>query len=47
MVSLLAACQCLFQTLEVVDVHLSLNIRDTIETFGKNFRETLDSFYKK
>jgi hypothetical protein len=45
--SLLAAFQCLLQTLEVADAHLSLNITDTIQTFGKNFRETLDSFYQE
>lgn len=45
--SLLAAFQCLLETLEVADVHLSLNIPDAIRALGKNFRETLDSFYKK
>jgi len=44
--SLLAAFQCLFQTLEVADAHLSLNITDTIQTLGKDFKETLDSFYQ-
>lgn len=43
--SLLAAFQCLLQTLELADAHLSLNITDRIHSFGKNFRETLDSFY--
>lgn len=43
--SLLAAFQCLLQTLEVADAHLSLNITDLIHSFGKSFRETLDSFY--
>jgi uncharacterized protein DUF5677 len=46
-VALLAAFQCLLQTLEVTDVHLSLNIRDAIYTLGKDFRKTLDSFYQK
>jgi Family of unknown function (DUF5677) len=46
MVSLLAACQCLLSTLEVADVHLSLNITDEIQTLGKDLRETLDSFYR-
>jgi hypothetical protein len=44
--SLLAAFQCLLQTIEVADAHLSLNITDTVQALGKNFRETLDSFYK-
>jgi hypothetical protein len=43
--SLLAAFQCLLQTLEVANIHLSLNITDAIRTLGKDFRETLDSFY--
>lgn len=43
--SLLAAFQCLLQTLEVADSHLSLNITNAIHDLGKNFRETLDSFY--
>ena len=42
----LAACQCLLQTLEVADVHFSLNITDVIQTLAKNFRETLDAFYR-
>jgi hypothetical protein len=45
--SLLAAFQCLLQTLEVADVHLSLKIRDAIQTLGEDFRKTLDSFYQK
>jgi len=44
--SLLAAFQCLLQTLEVADAHLSLGIKDAIQTLGGNFRETLDSFDK-
>jgi hypothetical protein len=45
--SLLAAFQCLFQTLNVANVHFSRNITDTIQTLGKDFRETLDSFYQR
>lgn len=44
--ALLAAFQCLLQALEVVDIHLSLNITDTVHMLGKEFRETLDSFYR-
>ena len=44
--SLLAAFQCLLQTLEVADARLSLNITDIIRTLGEDFRETLDSFYQ-
>jgi hypothetical protein len=46
-VSLLAAFQSLLQTLEVADVHLSLKIRDAIQTLGEDFRKTLDSFYQQ
>jgi len=46
-VALLAAFQCLLQTLEVADVHLSLKIRDAIQTLGEDFRKTLDSFYQQ
>ena len=46
MVSLLAACQCLLRTLEVSDIHLSLNIRDVIQTLWQKLQETLDSFYR-
>lgn len=46
-VALLATLQCLLQTLEVADVHLSLMITDAIHTLGGDFRETLDSFYQK
>jgi len=45
--SLLAAFQCLLQTLEVADARLSLNITDTIHNLGKDLRETLDSFYDR
>lgn len=44
--SLLAAFQCLLQTLEVANAHLSLSIADAVHDLGKNFRETLDSFYR-
>jgi hypothetical protein len=44
--SLLAAFQCLLQTLEVADAHLSLNITDTIHNLGENFREALDLLYQ-
>jgi hypothetical protein len=43
--SLLAAFQCVLQTLEVTDAHLSLNIRETIQVLGKDFTSTMDSFY--
>jgi hypothetical protein len=43
--ALLAAFQCLLQTLEVADAHLSLNLTDSIQTLGKEFRETLNSYY--
>jgi hypothetical protein len=46
-VALLAAFQCLLQTLEVADAHLSLEIRDAIQTLGEDFRKTLDSFYQQ
>jgi hypothetical protein len=45
--SLLAAFQCLLQTLEVADKHLSLNVTEAIQTLGADFRKTLDSFYSK
>ena len=44
--SLLAAFQCLLQTLQVADAHLSLKITDAIDNLGKSFREALDSFYR-
>jgi hypothetical protein len=44
--SLLAAFQCLLQTLEVADAHLSLKITNAIHNLEKSFRETLDSFYQ-
>ena len=44
--SLLAAFQCLLQTLEVVAIHLSINITDAVHALGNEFRDTIDSFYK-
>ncbi|MGA8273489.1 MAG: DUF5677 domain-containing protein [Candidatus Sulfotelmatobacter sp.] len=44
-VALLAAFQCLLQTLVVADIHLRLRLRDAIQTLGEDFRKTLDSFY--
>jgi len=44
---LLAAFQCLSTTLEIADIHLSLNIGDAIRTLAGDFRKTLDSFYEK
>ena len=43
--ALLAAFQCLLQSLQVADIHLALNITDTIHTLGKNFHETPTSLY--
>ncbi len=45
--SLLAAFQCLLQTLEVADAHLSLHMTDTIQTFRTDFIDTLNSFYRR
>jgi hypothetical protein len=42
--SLLAAFQCLLQTLEVADVHLSLSIRKKIHALREEFVTTLNSF---
>jgi hypothetical protein len=44
--SLLAAFQCLLQTLEVADAHLNLKITNTIQTLGKDFIGTINSFYQ-
>jgi hypothetical protein len=44
--SLLAAFQCLLQTLEVADAHLSLNITRNIRTLGEEFDAAISSFYK-
>ncbi len=43
--SLLAAFQCLLQTLEVADAHLSLSITGNIQAIYAEFSETIDSFY--
>ena len=43
--SLLAAFQCLLQTLEVANAHLSLNIKETIQTLREEFVATMNSFY--
>lgn len=43
--SLLAAFQCLLQTLEVADARLSLNIKEAIRTLGDEFVATMNSFY--
>ena len=43
--ALMAAFQCLLQTLEIADIHLSLKVTDSIQALGKEFRETLDLFY--
>jgi hypothetical protein len=44
--SLLAAFQCLLQTLEVANTHLLLNIKETIQTLGEEFMATMNSFYE-
>jgi hypothetical protein len=46
-VALLAAFQCLFETLHVADVYLRLHIADTIQALGDSFTGTMDSFYEK
>lgn len=43
--SLLAAFQCLFQTLGAADAHFSLNITKAVQALGQNFRVKIDSFY--
>jgi hypothetical protein len=45
--SLLAAFQCLSETLEIADIHFCLNLKDNIQALGEDFRRTLDSFYMK
>ena len=45
--SLLAAFQSLFQTLEVADAHLSLEITEALQGLTKEFMETMNSFYNK
>jgi hypothetical protein len=44
--SLLAAFQCLLQTLEVADAHFSLNIPGNIQSLREEFSATIDSFYR-
>lgn len=44
--SLLAAFQCLHQTLMVADMHLLLSITETIQEIGTNFVKTINSFYQ-
>jgi hypothetical protein len=46
-VALLAAFQCLFETLCTADVYLHLNIADALHGLGISFTETLNSFYEK
>jgi hypothetical protein len=43
--SLLAALQCLLQTLEVANAQFSLGITGNIEALYEEFRGTIDSFY--
>lgn len=43
--ALLAAFQCLLQTLEVADVHLSLGITGNIQAIYEEFSAIIDSFY--
>jgi hypothetical protein len=43
--SLLAALQCLLQTLEVANVHFSLGITDNIEAIYEESSAIIDSFY--
>jgi hypothetical protein len=45
--SLLAAFQCLLQTLEVADICFDLKIKHVLEDMGHSFRITIDSFYVK
>jgi hypothetical protein len=44
--SLLAAFQCLLQTLEVANVHFSMGITENIQVFYEEFSATIDSFYR-
>jgi hypothetical protein len=44
--SLLAAFQCLLQTLEVADAHLSLNITENIRTLEEEYDAAISSFYR-
>jgi hypothetical protein len=43
--SLLSAFQCLHQTLDVVDWHLSLGITEKLQDVARVFRESMDTFY--
>jgi hypothetical protein len=43
--SLLAAFQCILQTLEVANAHLSLNIKATLQALAEEFVATMNSFY--
>jgi uncharacterized protein DUF5677 len=45
--SLLAAFQCLLQTLEVADAHLSLGITENIQAIYEEFSATIDSLYRE
>jgi hypothetical protein len=44
--SLLAAFQCLLQTLEVANVHFSMGITENIQVLYEEFSATIDSFYR-
>jgi hypothetical protein len=46
-VALLAAFQCLFETLRVADVYLHLHAANAIQALGDSFTGTMDSFYEK
>lgn len=45
--ALLAAFQCLFETLRVTDVYLHLHTADAIQALGDSLTGTMDSFYEK
>jgi len=45
--SLLAAFQCLIQTIGVADAYLTWDITDTVRNTEKSFIETLNSFYRE
>ena len=44
--ALLALFQCLAQTLQVVDIHLAMNLAEKLGVITANFRATVDSFYQ-
>lgn len=44
MLALLALFQCVVQTLQVVEIHFSLNLTEKLEQITSTFRTTLDSF---